>query len=42
MAAAPDRPLALSMGEPAGVGTEIIAKAWAALKGEGPLPAPSM
>ena len=30
-------PLALSMGEPAGVGPEIIAKAWAALKGEGPV-----
>ncbi len=30
-------PLALSMGEPAGVGPEIIAKAWDALKGE-PLP----
>ena len=29
-------PLALSMGEPAGVGPEIIAKAWAALKGVGP------
>ncbi|MGZ9098547.1 MAG: 4-hydroxythreonine-4-phosphate dehydrogenase PdxA, partial [Brevundimonas sp.] len=29
-------PLALSMGEPAGVGPEIIARAWAALKGEGP------
>jgi 4-hydroxythreonine-4-phosphate dehydrogenase len=28
-------PLALSMGEPAGVGPEIIAKAWAALKDEG-------
>lgn len=30
-------PLALSMGEPAGVGPEIIARAWAALKGEGPV-----
>ncbi|MEJ6790687.1 4-hydroxythreonine-4-phosphate dehydrogenase PdxA [Brevundimonas sp. BR2-1] len=30
-------PLALSMGEPAGVGPEIIAKAWAALKAEGPV-----
>ncbi|MDZ4110618.1 MAG: 4-hydroxythreonine-4-phosphate dehydrogenase PdxA, partial [Brevundimonas sp.] len=30
-------PLALSMGEPAGVGPEIIAGAWAALKGEGPV-----
>jgi 4-hydroxythreonine-4-phosphate dehydrogenase len=29
-------PLALSMGEPAGVGPEIIAKAWAALKDGGP------
>ncbi len=29
-------PLALTMGEPAGVGPEIIAKAWAALKDEGP------
>lgn len=28
-------PLALTMGEPAGVGPEIIAKAWTALKGEG-------
>ena len=28
-------PLALSMGEPAGVGPEIIARAWAALKVEG-------
>ncbi|MBJ7448290.1 MAG: 4-hydroxythreonine-4-phosphate dehydrogenase PdxA [Brevundimonas sp.] len=28
-------PLALSMGEPAGVGPEIIARAWAALKDEG-------
>ncbi|MGZ9100573.1 MAG: 4-hydroxythreonine-4-phosphate dehydrogenase PdxA, partial [Brevundimonas sp.] len=30
-------PLALSMGEPAGVGPEIIARAWAALKGDGPV-----
>lgn len=30
------RPLALSAGDPAGVGAEIIAKAWAALKDEGP------
>ena len=30
-------PLALSMGEPAGVGTEIIARAWSALKAEGPV-----
>ncbi|MDI1326322.1 MAG: 4-hydroxythreonine-4-phosphate dehydrogenase PdxA [Brevundimonas sp.] len=30
-------PLALSMGEPAGVGPEIIASAWAALKAEGPV-----
>ncbi|HST91791.1 MAG TPA: 4-hydroxythreonine-4-phosphate dehydrogenase PdxA [Brevundimonas sp.] len=29
-------PLALSMGEPAGVGPEIIAKAWMALKTSGP------
>ena len=29
-------PLVLSMGEPAGVGPEIIAKAWAALRVEGP------
>ncbi len=29
-------PLALSMGEPAGVGPEIIARAWAALRAEGP------
>lgn len=30
-------PLALSMGEPAGVGPEIIAGAWAVLKGGGPV-----
>ena len=30
-------PLALSMGEPAGVGPEIIARAWSALKAEGPV-----
>jgi 4-hydroxythreonine-4-phosphate dehydrogenase len=30
-------PLALSMGEPAGVGPEIIARAWDALKAEGPV-----
>lgn len=30
-------PLALSMGEPAGVGPEIIARAWAALHVEGPV-----
>ncbi|MGZ9114960.1 MAG: 4-hydroxythreonine-4-phosphate dehydrogenase PdxA [Brevundimonas sp.] len=30
-------PLALSMGEPAGVGPEIIARAWAALKADGPV-----
>ena len=30
-------PLALSMGEPAGVGPEIIATAWSALKAEGPV-----
>lgn len=29
-------PLALSMGEPAGVGPEIIANTWTALRGEGP------
>ena len=29
-------PLALSMGEPAGVGPEIIASAWAALRADGP------
>jgi 4-hydroxythreonine-4-phosphate dehydrogenase len=32
----PATPLALSMGEPAGVGPEIIARAWAALKADGP------
>jgi 4-hydroxythreonine-4-phosphate dehydrogenase len=36
MAAGPAAPLALSMGEPAGVGPEIIAKAWTALRDEGP------
>lgn len=30
-------PLALSMGEPAGVGPEIIASAWSALKADGPV-----
>ncbi len=30
-------PLALSMGEPAGVGPEIIAKGWAALRATGPV-----
>ena len=30
------RPLALSMGDPAGVGPEIVVKAWAALKAGGP------
>ena len=30
-------PLALSMGEPAGVGPEIIARAWVALRTEGPV-----
>jgi 4-hydroxythreonine-4-phosphate dehydrogenase len=30
-------PLALSMGEPAGVGPEIIARAWAALRTDGPV-----
>ncbi|HEV2080847.1 MAG TPA: 4-hydroxythreonine-4-phosphate dehydrogenase PdxA [Brevundimonas sp.] len=29
-------PLALSLGEPAGIGPEIVFKAWAALKAEGP------
>lgn len=29
-------PLALSLGEPAGIGPEIVVKAWAALKGDGP------
>lgn len=32
----PPAPLALSMGEPAGVGPEIIARAWDALRAEGP------
>jgi 4-hydroxythreonine-4-phosphate dehydrogenase len=32
----PHRPLALSAGDPAGVGAEIIAKAWQALRHEGP------
>ncbi|WP_454760178.1 4-hydroxythreonine-4-phosphate dehydrogenase PdxA [Caulobacter segnis] len=32
----PQRPLALSAGDPAGVGAEIIAKAWAALRHDGP------
>ena len=32
----PPPPLALSLGDPAGVGPEIVAKAWLALKGEGP------
>ena len=36
MAAGPAAPLALSMGEPAGVGPEIIARAWTALRDEGP------
>ncbi|OYW97055.1 MAG: 4-hydroxythreonine-4-phosphate dehydrogenase, partial [Caulobacter vibrioides] len=30
------RPLAISAGDPAGVGAEIIAKAWRALREEGP------
>jgi 4-hydroxythreonine-4-phosphate dehydrogenase len=30
------RPLALSAGDPAGVGAEIIAKAWRALRHDGP------
>ena len=29
-------PLALTLGDPAGIGPEIIAKAWRALKDEGP------
>lgn len=37
MAAGPTAPLALSMGEPAGVGPEVIAKAWSALRAEGPV-----
>jgi 4-hydroxythreonine-4-phosphate dehydrogenase len=36
MSAGPAAPLALSMGEPAGVGPEIIAAAWAALRHTGP------
>ncbi len=35
--AGPLPPLALSLGEPAGVGPEIIAAAWTALKAEGPV-----
>ncbi len=31
-----DRPLALSLGDPAGVGPEIVAKAWTALRDGGP------
>jgi 4-hydroxythreonine-4-phosphate dehydrogenase len=30
------RPLALSLGDPAGIGPEIIAKAWTAIRSEGP------
>jgi 4-hydroxythreonine-4-phosphate dehydrogenase len=30
------RPLALTLGDPAGIGPEIIAKAWSALRGSGP------
>lgn len=30
------RPLAVTLGDPAGVGPEIVARAWDALKGEGP------
>ena len=33
-AAGPPRPLALSLGDPAGVGPEIVVKAWRALRGE--------
>jgi len=29
-------PLALSLGEPAGIGPEIVARAWTALRGDGP------
>lgn len=29
-------PLALSLGDPAGVGPEIVVKAWQALRGSGP------
>ncbi|WP_339928604.1 4-hydroxythreonine-4-phosphate dehydrogenase PdxA [uncultured Brevundimonas sp.] len=35
--AGPLPPLALSLGEPAGVGPEIVAAAWTALKAEGPV-----
>jgi 4-hydroxythreonine-4-phosphate dehydrogenase len=31
-----DRPLALTLGDPAGIGPEIVVKAWRALKDEGP------
>ena len=37
MTVGPVRPLALTMGEPAGVGPEIIARAWRALSSEGPV-----
>lgn len=37
MTVGPGRPLALTMGEPAGVGPEIIARAWRALSSEGPV-----
>ena len=30
------RPIAVSIGEPAGIGPEIIAKAWTALEGRVP------
>ena len=30
------RPLALSLGDPAGIGPEIVAKAWSALRDAGP------
>ena len=30
-------PLALTMGEPAGIGMEIAAKAWRAVRGAGPV-----
>ncbi len=36
LAAAKPRPLALSLGDPAGIGPEIIAKAWLTLRHDGP------
>lgn len=35
-ATAPRRPLAVSLGDPAGIGPEIVVKAWAALRETGP------